>query len=267
MAISTDKPKKTCVVIQHVSFEGLGSFAHVLNPQNWDVTWLLAPVDALTSAKDADLCIILGGPIGVYETQAYPFLIDELNLASYRIDRELPTLGICLGAQILAQAGGGKVYPGTQGKELGWSKLIFEHSSPNPSNKFSSTDSSNTSNSLAESISYPHFLAPLAQADTPVLHWHGDTFNLPAHGRNWASTTQYQNQIFTIGKSMLGFQCHPEVRAQDLELWYVGHTLEISQTPGVSVETLRADSQIYSPKIEQPAQMMIRDWLKAQNWK
>lgn len=274
MSTNPKQPKKTCSVIQHVSFEGLGSFAQGLSSDLWDVNWFLAPVNDLQPARDSDLCIILGGPIGVYETQAYPFLLGELELASYRIDHQLPTLGICLGAQILAQAGGGRVYPGTKGKELGWSTLEFKPSSLtssggsrvfNSTSSSISTSSSSSSNSPTALNPLPHFLLPLVEADTPVLHWHGDTFDLPPQAQNWASTSQYKNQIFTLGTSILGFQCHPEVRAQDLELWYVGHTLEISQTPGVSVETLRKDSQTYGPRLEQPAQAMVSRWLESQN--
>lgn len=83
-------------------------------------------------------------------------------------------------------------------------------------------------------------LAYLVAEDANVLHWHGDTFELPPGATHLASSQQYQNQAFAWGKSALALQFHPEVTAPGLERWFIGHAGEISITPGIGVRTLRA---------------------------
>jgi len=140
-------------VIQHLAFEDLGSFEPVLREHGMAITSLQAGVDDIAPAIDAaDLVIVLGGPIGVYEHEVYPFLTTELQALKQRMQAQRPTLGICLGAQLMAQAAGGRVYPGGT-KEIGWGTLVL--------------------NDAAERSPLRHL------KDTAVLHWHGDTFDLP----------------------------------------------------------------------------------------
>ena len=106
------------------------------------------------SIADAELLIVLGGPIGAYETAAYPFLTSELALIEHRLSRDLPMLGICLGSQLMAKALGSRVFAGPV-KEIGWGGVEL------------------TGEGAASC------LAPLRQDDAVVLHWHGDSFDLP----------------------------------------------------------------------------------------
>src|ERR1700743_2703938 len=98
------------LAITHVPFEDLGSLAAVLAQRGFAVQ----TVDACTAdlknldPSSADLWVVLGGPIGVYETEAYPFLTLELALLRWRLQSRLPTLGICLGAQLMAAALGAR---------------------------------------------------------------------------------------------------------------------------------------------------------------
>ncbi|WP_454625334.1 glutamine amidotransferase [Bradyrhizobium cenepequi] len=232
---------KTVLVIRHVAFEDLGSFVAVLDSTGYRVEWHEAGMSPLRreAAAQADLVVILGGPIGVYEQADYPFLADEIDLARERMDADAPTLGICLGSQIMAAALGSTVYPGAQGKEIGWSPIAL-------------TD---------QGASGP--LAELHASRTQVLHWHGDTFDLPPKAKLLASTERYQNQAFSVGKRGLALQFHPEVTAAGLERWFVGHTLEIATTPGLSVAKLRDQSAAAAASLAECGPKFFAAWLGA----
>lgn len=178
------------------------------------------------------LLIILGGPIGIYETADYPFLQQEIDLLKVRLKKNLPTIGICLGAQLIAHALGAKVYAG-HAKEIGWSTL-----------------------SLADVADHP--LAALAS--TPVLHWHGDTFDLPAQAELLASSDLYPNQAFRVGPHILALQFHAEVAADSLEKWLIGHTCELRQAQ-IDIPALRADHQQYAPQLQQVSATILRQFL------
>ena len=113
-----------CCVLQHLAFEDLGTFAPVLLETGWTIQ-ACHVADGLPDARDwrdADLCIVLGGPMGVHDGAAYPFLSRELELVRSRLGEGRPLLGICLGAQLMAQALGAAVYAG-KAKEIGWGGL------------------------------------------------------------------------------------------------------------------------------------------------
>ena len=109
---------RTCLALQHLSFEDLGSLAPVLLSMGFDIVYRHAGVDDLSSEhaqaewREADLVVVLGGPIGVYEAGRYPFIPDELARITERLESGKPLIGICLGAQLMAAANGQKVYPG-----------------------------------------------------------------------------------------------------------------------------------------------------------
>jgi GMP synthase (glutamine-hydrolysing) len=190
------------VVVRHVAFEDLGTFAPVLANHKYTCEVLNAGVDELEEAVvDADLAIVLGGPIGVYEQDSYPWLEAELNALRTRLKFNRPTLGICLGAQLIAAALGCRVYPsGT--KELGWAPVR---------------------------LSAAGLESPLGLLGShPVLHWHGDTFDLPPGASLLASTEVCRNQAFAIGERVLGLQFHLEADPDKLEQWLIGHSLELS---------------------------------------
>jgi GMP synthase (glutamine-hydrolysing) len=229
---------RTALAIRHVAFEDLGSFASVLHGRGYQVRYVEAGCDDLARIDPLgpELLILLGGPIGVYEDEAYPFIRDELRLAERRMAADRPTLGLCLGSQMMARALGARVYPGS-GKEIGWSPLSL-------------TDAGRES-----------CASHLAPELTEVLHWHGDTFDLPDGAVRLASTQAYANQAFSFGKAALAFQFHPEVTAAGLERWYIGHACEISSTPGISVARLRADAAREAQRLEKQGRHCLTHWL------
>ena len=117
---------KKCLAVRHVAFEDLGLLGPLLAARGYDVHYLDAgvqPFDPETLIAP-DLVIVLGGPIGVYERDAYPFIGEEIAAVAARIESNKPILGICLGAQLMAAALGARVAPGPV-KEIGWAPLML----------------------------------------------------------------------------------------------------------------------------------------------
>jgi GMP synthase (glutamine-hydrolysing) len=117
---------RTAIGLRHFAFEDLGLLAPTLAAAGWECRYRDAPLDDLDDpiVEAAELLIVLGGPIGVYEIDAYPFLVREIALLERRLSRGLPTLGICLGSQLIAKALGARVFPGHT-KEIGWGRLAL----------------------------------------------------------------------------------------------------------------------------------------------
>jgi GMP synthase (glutamine-hydrolysing) len=227
----------TALAIRHVPFEDLGSFGSVLRERGFAVAYREAGLDDLGARDlfDADLLIVLGGPIGVYETRDYPFLKRENAMVERRLEAGRPVLGLCLGAQVMAKALGARVYKGRR-KELGWSPLEL-------------TDAGRKS-VLGE-------LGPR----TAVLHWHGDTFDLPRGAELLASSPLYANQAFAWGRPALGLQFHIETTVRGLERWYVGHALEIAATRGADLGQLRRETRRLGPRLEERGPRVLKAWL------
>lgn len=229
----------SAVVLQHVPFEDLGSLRPALEQRGFAIEFADAATAAfpLPHAKTCDLLVVLGGPIGVYESDAYPFLTSEIDCIRMRLEAQKPTLGICLGAQLIAAAAGAGVCPGNRGAEIGWAPIRYSAAGDPPS-----------------------WFAPLLQPGINVLHWHGDTFDLPPGAIRLASTHLYDNQAFTLGEIALALQFHPEVTTEGLERWYVGHAYELARR-GINVPALRSDAHKHAPALLSPAQMFWNQWL------
>jgi len=228
----------TVMVWRHVAFETLGILEDLFTARGWDFAYVDIPtadlnaVDVLTPR----LLVVLGGPIGVNDSHDYPFLTQEIALLKKRLDAGQPTLGICLGAQLIAKALGANVYRGPQ-PEIGWKPLLL------------------TAAGKASPIKH------LSAAHTFMFHWHGDTFDLPKGAVLLAGTETCLHQIFAWGDATLAFQCHPEVRGRELENWFVGHTVEIATSGRTTVRLLRADSQRYAPTLEKAGTACLGEWL------
>lgn len=227
------------VAITHVPFEDLGSLEGELTLAGYEIEFVDACTSdlGLVSRSSPELLVVLGGPIGVYERQAYPFLNGEIELIRSRLDAKRPTIGICLGAQLIAAAAGASVYPGRAGKEIGWGAIAAGR----------------------DFGRVPEFAALLGPA-VHVLHWHGDTFDLPADAHHLAETAAYANQAFAIGSHTLGLQFHVEVNARGLERWYVGHACELAAA-GVQIPHLRQQGEAFVSVLSSAAQRFWQAWL------
>ncbi|QDO99433.1 glutamine amidotransferase [Ferrovibrio terrae] len=226
------------VALRHVHFEDLGSFAAPIAAAGYDVEYRNADDPDFTAftAVEPDLLVVLGGPIGVYEAGAYPFLTQEIRLIAERLKAGRPTLGICLGAQLIAAASGAAVYP-SDVKEIGFAPIMLNDAGRN---------------------------SPLRHLqDLPVLHWHGDTYNLPRGATHLASTNLVAQQAFAIDTNVLALQFHPEaVTGSEFERWLVGHAVELAEA-SIDVRALRRDAARFGGELRHGAVSMISDWLQA----
>jgi GMP synthase (glutamine-hydrolysing) len=226
-------------VVRHVAFENLGTFAPVLASAGFDLSVMDAGVDdVFDPILRSDLVVVLGGPIAVYQQDRYPFLSDELRALGRRLREGRPTLGICLGAQLMAAALGARVYGGPA-PEIGVSGIEL-------------TEAGKSS-----------CLAPLA--GQPVLHWHGDTFELPDGAIRLASTAAYENQAFALGRNILALQFHPEVDPHRFEQWLIGHSAELSAGK-VDVLELRASMKQAGNALHVAGVSMLGHWLELVNF-
>lgn len=194
-----------CTVIRHVQIEDLGYLGasledHGIRFRYLDAQALREPGHELPSGP----LIVLGGPMGAYELDKHPFLASEIEVIRRQLERGEPLLGVCLGAQLLAAAGGGRVYPGARGKEIGWAPVELTEAG--------------TADRLWQG--FPR------RFDT--FHWHGDTFDLPAGAEVLARTARYP-QAFRLAPRAYGVQFHPEVVPQQLVPWIRAYRLELER--------------------------------------
>jgi GMP synthase (glutamine-hydrolysing) len=226
---------KKCLAVRHVAFEDLGLLGPLVSSRGFGVRYHdagIQPIDAQTLLAP-ELLIVLGGPIGVYETETYPFISDEVAAIAARLEADKPTLGICLGAQMMAAALGARVAPGPA-KEIGWAPLML----------------------TAEGRK--SVLGPLGV--TPVLHWHGDNCDLPAGCTKLASTVHCPVQAFMRLPSQLGLQFHLETEPARFESWLVGHTVELGKA-GFDPRALRSQARSLGPATREIGQKVLAAWL------
>jgi GMP synthase (glutamine-hydrolysing) len=226
---------KTCLALRHVAFEDLGTLAGILATRGYATRYLEVGVDRLQGAdiQGADLLVVLGAPIGVYEEEAYPFLINETKLIAERLHAGLPTLGICLGAQLMAKALGATVAPGPV-KEIGIGPVEL----------------------TAEARATP--LRHLE--NTPVLNWHGDNLDLPEGSERLAFTRHCPVQAFRKGPNLLGLQFHIEIDAHRAETWLIGHTVELAKS-NIDPRAIRHEIARHGRMLHQVAHQVFNEWL------
>jgi GMP synthase (glutamine-hydrolysing) len=227
---------KTCLAVRHVAFEDLGLLGPLLAARGYDIHLHDAGVDRFDAQTlvAPDLLVVLGGPIGVYETDAYPFIVDEIAAIAARLESNKPMLGVCLGAQMMAAALGARVAPGPV-KEIGWAPLSL------------------TAAGQASA------LAPLGD-NNPVLHWHGDNCELPESCERLAATAHCPVQAFQRTPSQLALQFHLETEPARFETWLVGHTVELGKA-GIDPREVRRQVHTLGPATRALGSKVLASWL------
>jgi GMP synthase-like glutamine amidotransferase len=179
--------------LQHVPFEDLGSIEGWLLDAGHEISCTrLYESEGFPEIAKIDLLVVMGGPMSVNDEQKYSWLVEEKNFIKNVIESGKPVLGICLGAQLIADSMGGDVFQNSV-KEIGWLPIT-----------------------AAESQKRDLFLFP---EETEVFHWHGETFSLPNGAIRTAESKGCKNQAFQIGRNVIGLQFHLETTqksAQDL---------------------------------------------------
>jgi GMP synthase (glutamine-hydrolysing) len=147
--------------------------------------------DPLPPHDEVDGVVAMGGPMGATDVAAHPALADERKWLAEAVDRQIPILGVCLGAQLLALALGAEVRQGER-PEIGFATVSVK----DPDDPL---------------------LGALAPEAT-VLHWHSDVFDLPQGARTLASSAATAHQAFRLGNAW-GVLFHPEADAEMVEAW------------------------------------------------
>ena len=172
--------------LQHVPFENLGSMENYFLSRGYQISSTkLYSEENFPGLDDFDWLIIMGGPMGVYDEDRFPWLKNEKRFISDVIEAGKVLLGVCLGAQLIASVLGAKVYK-NRFREIGWFPIT-------------------RSETAAETI-----LGKVLPETLEVFHWHGDTFDIPQGATLLASSEACHNQGFVIENRIVGFQFHLE---------------------------------------------------------
>jgi GMP synthase (glutamine-hydrolysing) len=226
------------LIVYHVQKQDLGSIKEVLEARGFTLEYLEAQADELPNiAADAhDLTVILGGPMGVYEADQHPYLLNEIDYIQRRMKLDKPLLGICLGAQLIAKSLGSNVFKGTQGREVGWCDIHL--------------------NEAGIKSPMRHF----ASAQTKIVQAHQDTFDLPSCATLLASSDMYDIQAYNVGKNIMATQFHPEADKEILDYW-LENKQEFFETGDHSPERMQKQAASYLPKLKNQTAFFINEWL------
>ncbi|MEM8558638.1 MAG: gamma-glutamyl-gamma-aminobutyrate hydrolase family protein [Bacteroidota bacterium] len=211
---------RTLRTLRHVPFEGPAHIATWAAARGYALaTTRLFAGDDLPDTADLDGLVVMGGPMNIYEEDRYSWLVDEKALIREAIEAGKPVVGVCLGAQLIADVLGSRVVPVGQ-KEIGWFPLHL-------------TDAGQA-----------HPLLAGVPASLPVFHWHGETFALPNGAVHLARTPVCETQAFLWGDHVLGLQCHFEMTRSSVDAIIEGCADELAAAQGQpwvqSVEAMHA---------------------------
>jgi len=179
------------------------------------------------------LLVLMGGPMSVNDENLHPFLAQEKHFVRQWIHKVKPTIGICLGAQLIAHCLGGRVYKGPK-EEIGWYDCV-----------------------LTEEGGRDPYLQSFSTL-FPVFQWHGETFDLPQDAILLATAQDYPHQAFCFGDLTYAFQFHCEVTKTMVKAW-----LEGSEVDEVKQEEIISTLPLYLPLIHQLYRAFMQPYLQS----
>jgi len=226
----------TVTCFQHIDCEGPGSLEEVLRSRGIKLHILKPFKGDKIPDPLGDGLVVLGGPMGVYEESKYPWMTDELNAIRLSLKIGRPILGICLGSQMLAHAGGGRVYKGP-GPEVGWYPVTL----------------------TKEGHLDPLFLG--LEETLTAFHWHGDTFSLHPEATRLAQSALYANQAFRIGVNAYGFQFHMETTEDMIRSWEKIYASELTPQGGPNPpERIETNLSANAKALRETAEKVFSRW-------
>jgi GMP synthase-like glutamine amidotransferase len=200
----------TCLVVQHVAPESSFALGDALlrAGTDLDVRRVFDGAAVPDSAEGLDGLVVMGGPMSAASDDGFPTRTAEITLIADAVRRGVPTFGVCLGAQLLAVAGGAAVTPGGAGFEVGWAPVTL----------------------TAATADDPLFSG--FPDELTVLHWHGETFGLPVGATHLAGNDRYRNQAFRLGPAAWGVQFHLEVTDEAVDGFVAAFADDASRAEG-----------------------------------
>jgi GMP synthase (glutamine-hydrolysing) len=233
---------RNLLVCQHVPYELLGTLNPLLKREGYRIRYVnFGRHPEIRPKLDGyNGLVLLGGPMGVNDTQQFPHLEVEMDLVRDAVACEMPVLGICLGAQLIAKALGADVRPHSE-REIGWYPLA-------------------RTDDARDDPAFAHFEEP-----DHVFQWHGDTFDIPDGAVHLARTTGCANQAFRYGDNVYGLQFHLEVDEPMIERWLnvPHHVDEIRGTAGrIDPETIRRDTPRHIGRLRTLSERVFGEFVK-----
>jgi len=213
--------------LQHEPFEGMAAIETWLAAKNFEISHTcFFESEQLPVINNIDWLILMGGSMSVNDEKDFPWLVKEKEFVHQCIKQGKVVVGICLGAQMIANCLGAKVYS-NHNKEIGWFPIKKENAAKTELFK-----------------DFPN--------EITVFHWHGETFDLPKGAELIASSEACKNQIFTLNEHVIAFQCHLETNTASLSSLNDNCRAELQSAPYIQTENqMLEDEKKYSSKMHE----------------
>ncbi len=238
------EPLRKILVVQHVPHEPLGTLDKLLRTHKIRIKFVnfSRHPDAVPDIAGYDALIVLGGPMNVDEAHLHPHLRTELRLLEAALRADLPILGICLGAQLLAHVLGAHVGR-NRTQELGWHEVRL-------------TAAGQEDPALRHLATGRH-----------VFHWHGDTFGIPQGAALLAESDLCAHQAFRYGRHAYGLQFHLEADEPVIDRWLRIYHDDLTRAQGAeAVQRIRRETRTHLPPMRALGDAVFSDLLRFFGW-